>query len=201
MATMSQVFPAMTMTPATVPQDAGEAYSLIEGLVYDQVHRFARQFGGDFEELLGEAHLAFLRGHIQFLTGAKPSGIPIKHPYAVEIRQWIWFDLLDATRTRLRRNASVGMVSLSRDDISPAYDIADNGGRALAVLETLDALGDDARYVAELALNTPEDLAQEAEAKGGEARNYRSTIRTYLAARGWDMKRIAAAFDEIREAV
>ena len=110
MQTDTAQYPATTITPATAPTDPGDGYALVKNLIFDQVHKFRGRFGGEFDDLVGEAHVAFMKGHTQVLTGATATGLPITAPYATEIRRWVWYELFDAMRTRVRRQKAAPMV-------------------------------------------------------------------------------------------
>jgi hypothetical protein len=184
------------MTPDTVPHDPNDAYELVRNLVFHQVHKFRRRYGGEFDELVCEANLAFVKGHAQFTTGKTATGKTITDPYATEIRRWVWYEMFDAMRTRLRRKAIAPMVAIKEGqefpDRLPEWDVSSWAAE----------LGPDARLAVELVLNPPAPIENTAEAKGGEPRNYRSTVRAHLAADlGWSTKRINAAFEEIRRAL
>lgn len=184
-------------TPATTPHDANQAYELVSNLIFDQVHKFFRRFGGDFDELVGEANLAFVTGHRQYIDGVRPNGEQITHPFAVEIRRWVWFELFDAMRSRLRRENNAKMLSME----SMELDVPAKNSTKFKVKEWVAGLGEDAQYAVELVLYPPEEVETTAEARGGTPRNYRSTVRAYLTAEGWKPARINKAFDEIKEAL
>lgn len=188
--------PTATPTAPTnpkAPATAEEGYALVQQLIYHQVNKFQRRYGGDREELEGEAHIAFMKGHNYYTKGTRLDGTPLKHDYATEIRRWVWFELFDKMRVRLRRQQSAPMVHLG--DVEPACRV--DSGPSRLVFE----LGDDARMVAELVLNPPAEVDRVYQAKGGTPRNFRSTVRTYLKVCGWDTARINDAFEEIMEAL
>lgn len=176
------------------PTDIDEGYALVRNLIFDQVHRFRRRYGGDVDELVGEANLAFVRGHEQFVGGVMKNGQPIRTEYHRHIRYWVWYELFDAMRARLSRHALVAIV--------PVADYGDYNLAAPAgfdAMEFADELSEDARYVAQLVLDPPVAVSRVAVAKGAQPRNFRSTIRDHLKDRGWANARINAAFGEIKE--
>jgi len=188
------------MTTATAthtrPANADEGYRMVHDLIFDQIHKFRRRYGGDFDELTGQALVAFMRGHHQFMRGTTPTGHAIKHDYPTEIRRWVWYTMFDDMRTRLSRAAKV-RVDVVGDDLNPPAP-----QYRFRVDEFTEALSDDARYAVGLVLDTPEDIAEVAMAKGGAPRNFRSTVRAHLATDlGWAPGRISAAFAEITEAL
>lgn len=195
MSNLKQHYPAATMTPPETPTDPGEAYELVRGLIFDQVNKFQNRYGGDIDDLVGEAHLAFVQGHQEFITGKTLTGRDIKAPFATSIRRWVWYELFDAMRTRVRRSKIVQMTPIEEgqdfEAPAPGFKVA-----ALA-----EGLSEDARYVMSLVLDPPPQIEKTAEAKGGEPRNYRSTVKQFLTAEKWRSARIDAAFDEVKKAL
>lgn len=175
------------------PETIEAGYEAVKNLIYHQVHKFFARYGGDWDELLGEANLAFVQGHYQFIGGLTPSGKPIVDPYHVVIRRWVWFEMFEVMRTRIRRAPVLQTAEFFEETTAGTTDW--NAGTF--ALE----LGDDARFAATLALYPPDEIDAVARAKGGEPRNYRSTIREHLENLGWREERIAAAFAEIKEAL
>ena len=195
-ATMELKYPAASMTPDETPKDAGKGYCLVKNLIFDQVHKFRRRYGGDVEELTGEANLAFVKGHKQFITGYQAKGKAFTDPYATVIRRWVWYEMFDNMRTRLRRNSITKMEGFIEGQEFPSRAIEWD------VVEWTDELSDDARMIAELILDPPENIEDTATKMGGEPRNYRSTVRAYLQGDlGWKPERISDAFSEIRRAL
>jgi len=177
----------------TPPTNADEAYKLVKNLIFHQVHKFRNQYGGEFDELVGEANEAFVRGHQQFCRGTSPTGRVIEADYGTEIRRWVWYTLFDKMRTRVRRQNHTPMEAIcDRDFAAPA---------TTHNTEWAEELSDDARYAVELVLHPPEAIEATAEAKGGEPRNYRSTVRQYLRTQGWAVARVNEAFSEIKGAL
>ena len=189
--TTEPAYPAATMAPDEVPEDINEAFALVEGLLFDQVHKFHLRYGGDRDDLIGEAHEAFMKGHAEFITGKTNGGKAIKDPYATSIRRWIWFEMFDRMRSRIKANDATEAIG-DRDfalDTTEDFNVNDWG------------LGEDALRVVKLLLEPPRSIRIPAERKGGSPRNYRSTLREWLTDRGWTATRINGAFAEIKHAL
>jgi len=186
---------ATTLTPETAPKDPSLGYVLVEKLIFHQVHKFQYRFGGEFNELVCEANLAFVNGHAEYISGISPTGNKISCSYATQIRRWVWYRLFDAMRNRVRRQNQIPIVPMIEDmdyeDMTPVFELTD----------WMEGLGPDAAYVADLALNPPPDIELIANSKGGQPRNIRSTIRVYLSDYLWEKERIDAAFDEVKAAL
>ena len=184
---------AKTMMPSPGPTDADEGYALVQKLVFSQVHKFLRQYGGEWEELLGEAHVAFIKGHNRFMEKKTSAGKTLTCPYSTEVQRWVWYELFDAMRTRVRRAVAAPMVPLG-DGVE--YEQASHQHHVELLVSELSK---DAELAAKLILDTPDAIYNEACAKGGKPRNFRSTVRAHLAGQGWNPARINAAFNEIRD--
>lgn len=167
-------------------------YEEVRALIFKQVYRFASQYGGDVDDLAGEAHIHFMRGDQQFEKGETATGRPIEQPYHVVIKNHVWYGLFDTMRTRARRHSKAAMVQAGETDVTIA-DTNTFDSRVLAIDSS-----DDARTVLGLVLEPPTELQREAQAKGGEPRNVRSSVRNYLRGKGWAAARINTAFEEIR---
>lgn len=184
-------YPAATMAPNEVPGDVNEAFALVENLLFDQVHKFHRRFGGDKDDLIGQANEAFVKGHAEFITGKTRTGRDIKDPYATSIRRWIWFSMFDIMRARIAKNDATEAIG--------ERDFAHTDAERFDIEEL--CLGTDARKVVKLLIDAPRSVELPAERKGGTPRNYRSTVREWLTDRGWAPLRINAAFREIKNAL
>ena len=184
-------YPAASMAPSEVPEDVNEAFALVQDLMWDQVHKFHRRYGGDLDELSGQAGLAFAKGHAEFVSGTTNGGQPIQDPYATSIRRWVWFFMMDKMRSRINKTDPEEAI-LDRDFQAPQREVFD--------VEDL-GLSTDGRTVCLLMVEPPNSVAMPVARKGGTARNYRSVVREWLADRGWHTDRINAAFNEIKEAL
>jgi len=183
------------MMSEDAPLDPADGYVLVRDLIFDQVHKFRRRYGGDFEELVGTANLAFVEGHHRFVGGVRPSGKPYCTTYATEIRRWVWYTMFDTMRaeryTQKRHVVTVPIDDLEIGQFSYEFDVRD----------WASGLGEDARYVVELLLYPPEDVEAMIMDKGGEPRNFRSTVRAYLTSVGWTAERVGSVFAEIKRAL
>ncbi len=177
-----------------VPVTAEEGYHRTHRIIWGQVHNMVREYGGDFDDLLGEAHEFFLRGHNDYMRGTTSTGRVIEHDYVTEIRRHVWRGLFDNMRTRLERKR------LAPTDQFTDYDMAKEPSN-FRPDDFVAELSKDGAYVADLVLNPPVAITRDAEEKGGTACNYRATVRAYLQLMGWSAARIKAAFTEIKTAL
>lgn len=174
-------------------QNQEQRYESVKALIYKQVYKFAAQYGGDVDDLAGEAHIHFMEGDMRFTDGQTATGLDIEQPYHIVIKNHVWYGLFDTMRTRVRRQGIAAMQHAGEHDI----DLADRAGLDVEVLR-IDS-GDDVKTVLDLVFDPPAAVAKESQAKGGTPRNIRSTIRTYLTKRGWTPERINSSFDAIQK--
>jgi len=194
----AEKFPATMILPGT--QLAPEAgYELVKNLIFHQVHKFRKRYGGDVEELICEANLSFMKGHLQFVSGKRKRGGEYITPYSTEIRYWVWFGMFGKMRQRLKRQQKAPMVPWEDRDF---VDTSVNDFDLDEYIEDFDKpLSRDGRLIIELILDEPDDtVSQIAEGKGGQPRNYRSTVRQVLRKKYyWNTLRINEAFAELKE--
>ena len=179
-------YAATELTPSTVPRDPGDGYKLVHNLIFWQVHSFKRQFGGIVDELICEANLTFVKSHNQFITGKTPKGEDITDDYASHIRHDVFYRLFDSMRLKVRRKHLAEMVSI--EDIGDIIYRNDFDIFQLSI---------DARFVVALILDPPDEITTNAEKKGGEFRNYRSAVRSFLRKQKWSEPKIEGIFKEI----
>lgn len=164
-----------TMNPET-------AWPELEPVVRRTVGAFVRRYGGRFDDLLADASLYYMRAFETYVDG----------PFEPHLRRWVWYGLFDEYRTQLRRavahRAVGGEVVDALVDTMRCYDW------------TAD-LSEDATTALRLVLDTPADLLAVATGKGGQPRNWRSSLRDYLGRLGWTAARITDSFSEIQDAL
>lgn len=180
----------------TTPYTADEQDAITEAFnrVYDDiqatVYRFWEQYGGHLEDLSADANTIFLWAWNAYPT--RGAGMPLER----FVCRWVWAVLLDWRRSELTYLSRVGGNRLGRkaDTLPSRTSDYDPSG-----LE--DSLGPDACYVLRMVLDAPEDLAAAVDAKGGEGRNWRSSLRAHLRDLGWAADRINTTFNQLREAM
>ena len=177
-----------------------ECYRHITPMVDATVRRFVRRYGGNYPDLRTDANFSWWRGDTAYRERAT-NGRSIHADYRVEIRRWVWFELFDDYRVRAQYRRKEKTI-IKQDGLSFTRPAA----REFNFPEFIDELTDDARTVVGLLFgaeerDAPEPWAAEAMAKGGQPRNVRSTLRSYLTGLGWAAQRINDSFDEIRDAL
>lgn len=178
------------------PVTAEEGYHRTHRVIFHQVHKMVDTYGGNFDDLLGEAYEYFMRGHNDYMRGTTSTGRVIDHDYLTEIRRHVWRGLFDSMRTRLDRERMAPCIPIDNNDHDRYKEVSDF--RAEDFVAELTA---DGAYVAELVLNPPVVIVRDAEAAGGTPCKYRTTIRAYLRLMGWSALRVNEAFAEIKIAL
>lgn len=181
---------ALTDAVAASIEDLFDQY---KRLVNDVAWKFVRGYGGDFEEVQADSYCYFvesIRGYDE-TRGTQLSS---------HISFWIWSRLLDKWRAQTTRRNQIGPI-LHSDSPSWLANEAIDKCSDWDLSEFLSSLTEDAKTVVKLCLETPKELAEVADGKGGSPRNYRSTVKQWLESSGWTYKRIKESFDEVRDAL
>lgn len=170
------------------PETLEAGYAAVRRLIHHQAHRFCKQYGGDLEDVIGDAHLLFMRGHANH-TRAEAGN----YTYATRIRLCVWYGLFDAMRKQVQRRSKVSFTPINDE----ALRVVAPREFSMCVFES--GVSGDAAFAARLAIHPTPELKRMFAARGGEPRNMRSCIREHLLARGWPQERIRAAFEELAE--
>jgi DNA-directed RNA polymerase specialized sigma24 family protein len=175
----------------TQQQAAGDSYTDNQQAIRNTAEQFARRYNLHGDDCIADASLHFL----QAWTAWEGMGIkPCK--WGTFLRNYIWNGLLDTYRIQARRAAKLPRVSES----TLQQVAAPEEGEPYAE-EVMGTLSADGQTVLELSLNPPGVVEQQAQARGGEGRNYRSVLRQYLHGIGWTAARVTESFREIKQAM
>lgn len=159
---------------------AEETYLDVQDLLRKQVWDLVKAYGGDFDELMAEANFLFVEAY---------RGYRGEVPFSVWIRNWVRWALTDQIRIKLSHQQRYEVVD--EHLLTKTYS-------AWTPKSLLEELSEDAAMIVRLVLDTPSEIAIVVSGKGGQPRNFRSTIRSYLGSIGWSAQHISETFDEIR---
>ena len=162
------------MSTATV---LGEIYTKKEKLLHHIVHRLQQRYGGDYGELLSEAHYHFVTACLSW------------EPELGPIHKRIWYIV-----ERRLKSARLAELEKHCRDVhlgETAWEQVEDCSRSFDPEQFCSDLSADAREVARLAISNG----------NGQTKTARSTIANYLFDLGWSAKRIVESFGEIREAL
>lgn len=181
-----------------------ETYEDVRLLIFDTVHKFHRSYGGDFEELVGDAHLIFMEVYNNFDPGRGTK-------FSTWLRLKIWYGLLEKARAQAKRRKGLHdravdqtdkrMSSINLTDIS-CIDLTNIPAVNQPTFSLLDFISEreiskDAVIVVNLVLNPPPGLGKIFEKSGWK--RVRGCLREYLRGLGWTVARISESFSEIRQ--
>lgn len=170
-----------------------ERYESIKLLIYKTVHQFKAKRGGDFDDMLSSAHMAFVDVFNRQLWS------PERGKWTTYIRLVVWNTLLDDELKRGKHNnrwQSGGETDLS--------EFEDKKQQRLDMQVLLKELSDDAQLVLRMVLDTPVDIVQYARQKGGKEHrpnSLRKAVFELLRDMQWEQNRVSSVFEEIREAL
>jgi len=183
-----------------------ETYEDVRWLIWKVVSQHNAQHGGDIEEQMAEANLAYMEALEKYNSqlGAFTTILVwcIRGRLSHQLRRRI------ARNPRARdsilqrwpaRRGPVSEMSVDEDGMSDINSLTDRPDRSpFEVDEFLADASEDAQMVLQMALEFEEELKQEVRQK---PRTLRSTLRDALRRLGWTMARITESFGEIREAL
>lgn len=171
-----------------------ETYEDVERLICKTVWDFIRRYGGDFDELLSEANIGFLKAYDAFDS--------TKGQFSTLLVVTIWRRLCHTFEIKDRERHRGGVSLDSETKNGPlSTTIAAKQPRRFSLDEFTEGFADDAKYVLNMILNAPSDFEMIVNSKGGEARNWRSSLKSHLYDIGWTATRIAETFQDIAAAL
>lgn len=151
-------------------------------------------YGNTIDDLYGEACVAFM--------DADKSYDPEKGKYSYYIAKCVYRRLQSARTYEMRRYPIHGLSiqalpsSDTYEELGASYH--ENTYEGFRLDEYIEELSEDARIVCRLIFYAPQTLIETAQAKGGSASNWRTTVKDHLKQLQWSPDEIKGAFDEIR---
>jgi len=163
-----------------------QTYYDVENLIYDIVWRFQKRYGGEFEELFGEANLIFIKVYETYKEA--------KAAFSTWLCFCIWKGLLDKLKIDRRYEG----VSICYDE----YYEEPITFSSFSITDLLDSVSEDSKTIIKLICNPPKILQEQTLKKGTLPRNFRSTLRQYLQEEmEWTKETIRDSFIEIRRVI
>ena len=164
-------------------------YSEVEHLITHICNVFRSKHGGDPEDLLSTATQVFVDVYKSWRDG--------EAPFTSFLSTCIYRRLLDEKRKNLRiKPIRINQGASKYGDMKQPFEIEDTS-RTFNFSDFIEEMTDDAKMVVKLVLETPPEIAEIIEGKGGHPKNVRSTIRQYLIELNWTYTRINESFSEI----
>lgn len=180
----------MQTIPSNRRRQAEETYLTWKPLLCKLVFRHQKKWGGDSEELMGEAHIYFCRAYASWLKG-KDSKFG-SYLWTVVSRGLIEYERVNRAK---RRTPETGLVN------GWDWEDSDVQDRALDLNALFVEASKDARSLLEMALCPPVNIRVMAPTRFRHPSGRRKTMWKYLLRMGWTVHRIAEAFEEVREGI
>lgn len=171
----------LTRLEGRTRQAAEETYLEVKPVILAAVRDIYKRFGGNFDDILSDANTAFLEAYESW------------EPEKSSFTSWLRLRIFSTTVNNLRHSCRDHARYEHVDDSQLTRPTGSFDPKSL-----LEELTEDARIVVQLTLETPAELEAVVRAKGGQPRNLRSSLRSYLAEMGWTACRIAESFNEVR---
>ena len=166
-----------------------ETYIDIEGYILAATWKFWNLYGGDIEDLKGQASLIFIRAFDNYNPdkGAK-------------LESWVTFKILKGLIDYMKKGNGY-KPHIQIDDVFVGTYPASNEN--FSVMELLDEMKQDAHIVLRLFFEIPNDIMVNILNKKKRTDHTQAAVRNHLQNRlrqlGWSMKRIRKTFEEIKE--
>lgn len=177
------------MSAALLENAMTETYTDVEKLIKHTVSHFIKRHGqqwGTFDELFSHANESFMIAWRDYKPNRGAS-------FSTWCRWVVSKNLSEHQRSAIYRERKCSINYCDLNEIQ----MPDNTDHT-TIMEIVDELGTDARYVVMLTLNPPAKLQDQfttARSKG--PKNQRAIIRQYLHAMDWNTSRVNDAFNEI----
>jgi hypothetical protein len=167
-----------------------ETYQDVESVVYWGAWNFWRTYGGDLDDLIGQAHLIFIDAFDKY-----------DESQGTELTTWLAFKI------------KTGLLNYQRLSYEPTHDTIDivftetypAPDKSFSVTEFFDEMGSDACVVLQLFFSTPRDVLVAIRNRHTRTTlvsgDLKRRLRNRLRQMGWTARRTRAAFEEIDAAV
>jgi len=171
------------MNQALQKELLAETYEDVQKSIAITVRRVMRRYEGfDFEELLAEANLHYIRAFKAYDEE--------QSQFNTWLTAYIYKALLGYIRDECRQiHPSLNDENVNTDSLQVL---------SFSVIELLDELGQDACTALHLFLDTPKEIIDIALSNGKAHRHLVAGLKNHLFGMGWTMHRIIKSFEEIQ---
>ena len=168
-----------------------ETYKDMEKLILKVTWRFQTRYGGEIDDLIGQANLLFIYAFDEYDETKK-----------TKLSTWLWhyinIGLWNYVKTENHKN---NHISIDDEEVNINPQTSDS----FSVIELLDELERDTLLIIRLFLETPNELIASVLDDGKQMNHIqgfmRRRLRNRLKQMGWTLRRISEAFEKIKEAV
>ena len=176
--------PTATIATLRRQREANTAYGNVKRMIYKLCLEHANRYGGNIDDLVSIGNEGY--------TKARRSHCEDQAAFVT----WCWMCVKQALGIELRRQINAARRGRTINIPTELWSTVPT--RVFNVENFSGLLGNDAIMVMKLVLDTPAEMEQAIQTKGGKPRNYRSTIKGYLRGIGWTAARITESFAEIK---
>ena len=181
------------MVAPSIDSAISQTYKDVENLIWSVCSDFVKIYGGDIEDAVSDANLTFVKAYEKHDES--------KGKFNTYLVTAIWNGLISSLRSRIDLKKKRGVsLDAQHGDMSLAEVVEDKRTRKWDRREFASDLSEDAKFVLGLVFDIKK-IEEVAEGKGGEPRNWRSTIRNYLFDLNWAAEEINASFAELGNAL
>ncbi len=175
------------MESAIITLDATtETYRDIRNLIFDTVWKFQKQYGGDFDEMVAEANLIYMKCFI--------SHNPNKSRFSTWLRFHLWKGLIDFKRFIREENKYVRIERFEEIENFHLYPAPSY----IPLWDLVSELSNDAKTIVSLILEPPGIMQSAALRKGTAPCNIKRALQIHLSyILGWSANQIKDSFQEI----
>lgn len=183
----------------TITTPITETYLDVEKLIHHICNLFRLNHGGDFDEMVGEANLIYMKVYEKWRRGRGSK-------FTSYLCTSIYRRLLDLKRISIRKSKiwNTSINDFERENARSVDDLSimEDKKSQFDTNDFFEELTADARVILQFALEEPKELKEKVIARGGHnRRNWKTTIKEYLKEIGWTARRITESFEEIRRAL
>lgn len=170
---------------------ATDTYNEVENLIFWTAHEFRKEYGGDIDELIGEARVIYWELYSEL---GRPYIRQKEKRFAQAVRYYIRVNLLSERRKQLYRQAR-GKVSIIDPEVMDASPQRQSNHW---LVDFLDELSEDAATIVAIVLETPGFVWR---IESGREDDPKKFLWSYLRELGWTFARIDTGFEELEEAL
>ncbi len=175
----------MELAPITLDATT-ETYFDVQNLIFDTVWKFQRQNGGDFDEMVAEANLIYMKCFI--------SHNPNESQFSTWLRFTLWKGLINFRRFIREENKYMTIQYIEEIENFHLYPAPSY----IPFWDLVSELSDDTKTIVSLILEPPEIMQSAALRKGTAPCNIKTALRIYLSyILGWSASQIKDSFKEI----
>ena len=182
----------MSTTQTHEKPEKEELYKEIVNFLRKICHDFQTRYGGCVDDYMSHINMIYVKAYERW------DPVNCNATRNTYFKYWLWNSLLDIYRTQWSR-ASKHHAEVE-DEVMLNIEASENS--SFIDMESMELLlSDDGFMVLSMLLKPEPGLDEEIQSKGGQPRNYKSTIKACLRAIGWGKLRIEESFDEVKVAL